>query len=285
MFNGGFSQGSNFASYIIFCFHTRLQGLTTSSSGLKLNGPAVEWCSAYDDSEKSGECAVDERDRWSTTNKLKGTCDSCGVFPIIPVVNATDITDARLCIYINVGEGDPSRGHGSDQYRYYYKKALLWTMFTVHPGRSHQMPLECPTVYNECLGISEDGTAAPVRSVAPSQILNANPSAASSIVSLCQGKTEFRFNGKKRAMCAKFLRSNTEKKCNKLDKKFGRFIINYCPQTFDFCVERFADDVNFKFFLKLHKKKEKYTCDDIQNKHFGCDPSFDSEKYKKRQMD
>mmetsp|Transcript_29808 Transcript_29808/g.59027 ORF Transcript_29808/g.59027 Transcript_29808/m.59027 type:complete len:100 (+) Transcript_29808:390-689(+) len=85
-------------------------------------------------------------------------------------------------------------------------------------------------------------------------------------------------------MCAKFLRSNMEKKCNRLDKKFGRFIKNHCPQTCDFCVERFTDHVNFKFFLKLDKRKEKYTSDDIPNKHFGCDPSIDSGKCKKRRV-
>jgi len=126
--------------------------------------------------------------------------------------------------------------------------------------------------------------AVPARSVAPSTIPNANPSTAPSIVSLCQEKAEFRFNGKKRAMCAKFLRSKTEKKCNKFDEKFGRFIKNHCPQTCDFCVERFTDDVNFKFFLKLDKKKEKYMCDDIPNEYFGCDPSVDSGKCKKRRM-
>ena len=146
------------------------------------------------------------------------------------------------------------------------------------------MPLEWPAVYNECLGISEDGMAAPARSVAPSQIPNANPPTAPSIVSLFQDKGELWFNCKKRAMCAKCLRSNTEKKCNKFDKKFGRFIKNHCTQTCDFCVERFRDDANFKFFLKLDKKKEKYMCDNIPNERFGCDPSVDSGKCKKRRV-
>merc|ERR1711957_265030 len=99
------------------------------------------------------------------------------------------------------------------------------------------MPLEWPAVYNERLGIIEDGMSVPARSVAPSQIPNANPSTAPSFVSSCQDKGEFRFNGKKRAMCATFLRSNMEKKCKKFDKKFGQFIKNHCPQTCDFCVE------------------------------------------------
>jgi len=284
IFNGGFSQGSNFASYISFCFHSRLRGFATSGSGLKVNGPAVEWCSAYDDPEKSGECAVGKRDGWSATEKSKGTCDDCRVFPIKPVVNATDITGARLRVCINVGEGDTSRVHGSDQYRYYYEKAGLRTTFTIHPGEKHKMPLDWPAIYDECLGITEDGTAAPTRSVAPSQIRSANPSTAPSVVSSCQDEDDFRFNGKKKARCAKFLRVNTEKKCNKFDKTFGRLIKNHCPQTCDFCVERFTDDVNFKFSLKLDKKKEKYTCDDIPNEHFGCDPRVDSGKYKKRRV-
>jgi len=199
-----------------------------------------------------------ERDGWSATNKSKGTYDDCRVFPIKSVVNATDITGARFRICINVGEGDTSRVHCSGQYRYYYEKAGLEIMFTVCLGRSHQMPLEWPMVYNTCLGISEDGMAAPGRSIDPSQIPNANSSTAPSIVSLCQDEDEFQFNGKKRATCANFLRSNTEKKCNKFEKKFGRFIKNHCPQTCDMCVKYFADDVNFKFFLKLDKKRKVY---------------------------
>jgi len=152
VFNGGFSQGSNFISYVSFCFPGRLRGMATSGSGLKVNGAAVEYCSEYDNPSRGGVCEIGVADGWKNTGNT-GTCEGCLFTPMRPLDGATDVTGRPLRACINVGELD-SRVHGSDQYRYYFERAGLRTNFTIWPGVRHAMPPDWPKVYDECLGIT-----------------------------------------------------------------------------------------------------------------------------------
>jgi len=162
IFNGGFSQGSNYISYVSFCFPERLRGMVTSGSGLKVNGLAVEYCSEYDTVNR-GTCEIGVTDGWRNTGGT-GECDDCLFTPMKPVDGATDVVGQPLRACINVGELD-SRVHGSDQYRYYFEKAGLRVDFVIWPGVRHDMPPDWPRVYNECLGIN--ASANPVPTDAP----------------------------------------------------------------------------------------------------------------------
>lgn len=208
IFNGGFSQGSMFASYASFCFHDRLRGFATSGSGLKVNGPAVEWCSDYDDN-RQGFCQIGVTDGWKNTGGF-GECDDCRFYPIRPLDGATDVVGEPLKACIHVGEND-SRVHGSDQYRYYFEEAGLRTEFTIHPDLNHSMPPDWVNLYNDCLGFTDD-LPPPVPSPTPGP--TASPSDADPTTT-CVDDPNWRLRGNSKRDCGWIgTRRNAPKRCN-----------------------------------------------------------------------
>lgn len=222
VFNGGFSQGSNFISYVSFCFPERLRGIATSGSGLKVNGPAVEYCSEYD-TEQRGVCEIGVTDGWTNTGNT-GTCEGCRFTPMKPLDGATDVMGQPLRACINVGEFD-SRVHGSDQYRYYFEKAGLRTDFTIWPGVRHAMPPDWPNVYDECLGI----TASANPTTPP-------PTLGDDDDDVCTDDAEFRYRGIQKRDCDWVsTRTNVLRTCNRRanDLPDRTKVWAYCKATCD----------------------------------------------------